>query len=156
MEIRQARGELQRIRRSVSALEQRTFQTPLGRLAEFVECLFASDPPSSAAAIVEQCVFQPKHLEALLASHDLPLQLNPDRRIIAAEGVESSALLGALLADWLDFYFEPIPKRFVLYADHDEYTTLFAAKKGPLAQLAHRLTGKGFIEISGYLRKRIR
>jgi hypothetical protein len=61
-------------------------------------------------------------------------------------------LLEALLGDWLDFYFAPEPKHILLYADHDEYTTVFASRKGPLSQAANRLSALGIREIAGYAR----
>src|SRR5882762_12012317 len=72
MQLLDANGDLKRLRRSVAAFEQRTFRTPLDRLPDFVDCLLTSDPPlTCASAIVEQVVFTPKHLDALLTSHHL-------------------------------------------------------------------------------------
>src|SRR5207247_2491160 len=45
MQLLDANGELQRLRRSVVAFEQRTFRTPLEGLPDFVDCLLTSDPP---------------------------------------------------------------------------------------------------------------
>jgi hypothetical protein len=153
MQLLDANGELQRLRRSVAAFEQRTFRTPLDRLPGFVDCLLTSDPPlACASAIVEQVVFTPKHLNALLTSHHLVLEHHVGRTIVAADGAESSALLTALLADWLDFFFEPTPPGFVVFADHDEYTTLFAGV-GTLRRRAGALKQQGFVEMSNYLRQ---
>jgi hypothetical protein len=153
MQVLDITGEFQRIRRSVAAFEQRTFRTPLDRLPDFVECLLTSDPPlACASAIVKQVVFTPKHLDALLTSHHLVLEYHVGRTIVAADGAESSALLKALLADWLDFFFETSPPGFVLFADHDEYTTLFAGV-GTLRRRAGALKQKGFVEVSNYVRQ---
>jgi len=153
MQLLDANGDLQRLRRSVAAFDQRTFRTPLDRLPEFVDCVLASDPPlACASAIVEQVVFTPKHLDALLTSHDLVLKCHVGHTIVAADGAESTALLEALLADWLDFFFEPSPPGFVLFADHDEYTTLFAGV-GTLRRRVGALKQKGFVEVSNYVRQ---
>lgn len=152
MQVLDATGELQRIRRSVAAFEQRTFRTPLDRLSDFVDCLLTSDPPlTCASAIVAQAVFAPKHLDTLLTSHHLALEDPVGRTIVAADGAEASALLKALLADWLDFFFEPSPPGFVLFADHDEYTTLFAGV-GTLRRRTGALKQTGFVEVTNYVR----
>ena len=153
MQVLDVTGELQRIRRSVTAFEQRTFRTPLDRVPDFVDCLLTGDPPlTCASAVVEQVVFAPKHLDTLLPSHQLPLEQPVGRTIVAADGAESSALLKALLADWLDFFFEPSPPGFVLFADHDEYTTLFAGV-GTLRRRTGALKQQGFVEVTNYLRQ---
>ncbi len=153
MQLLDANGEIKRLRRSVAAFEQRTFRTPLDRLPDFVDCLLTSDPPiACASAIVEGVVFTPKHLDALLTSHHLVPEYHVGRTIVAADGAESSALLEALLADWLDFFFEPSPAGSVLFADHDEYTTLFAGA-GTLRRRAGALKQKGFVEVSNYVRQ---
>jgi len=152
MQLLDANGDLQRLRRSVAAFDQRTFRTPLDRLPDFVDCVLASDPPlACASAIVEQVVVTPKHLDALLTSHDLVLKCHVGRTIVAADGAESTALLEALLADWLDFFFEPSPPGFVLFADHDEYATLFAGV-GTLRRRVGALKQNGFVEVSNYVR----
>ena len=153
MKIDRAEGHLRRLRRTVASLEQRTFRTPLQRLEPFISCLLAQDPPfTTSAVLVDQVVFTPKHLEDLLTGHKLPLNYGEGQSIAAEDSQETVALLGAALADWLDFYFVPNPKKFILYADHDEYTTLFAVRKGTLSQLVGRLAQAGVSEVSGYHR----
>ena len=61
-------------------------------------------------------------------------------------------LLQASFADWVDFLFVPSPDRFVLYADHDEWTTVFAANEVDLASMKSALHGGGFEMITGYTR----
>jgi hypothetical protein len=39
---------------------------------------------------------------------------------------EIAPLLEAALGDWVDFLFVPVPKPFAIYADHDDYITLYA------------------------------
>ena len=154
MRIDAAQGQLRRLRRSLEGLEQRTFRTPLQRLAPFVDRLVGNDPPFGAATVfVQQTVFTPKHLEKLLSSHKLPVSYGADNTIRSETAVETAALLEAALADWVDFYFVPSPRDFVLYADHDEYSTLFAARKGTLSRLADGLSEAGVSEVSGYRRE---
>src|SRR5262245_4969639 len=133
-------GSLKALRRRAASSFQRTFATPLKQLPAFVGAIL-DDQASirGASAFVESVVFEPKHLENLLRAHGLA-RSHGAKWAIAAEGPqETAALLEALLADWLDFYFAPEPKHILLYADHDEYATLFSSKKGPLSRAADRL-----------------
>jgi len=151
MRIHSTPGTLKRLRRTASTYFQRTFRTPLKRLPVFVKIL--SDPSfASASVAVEQVVFPPKHLDSLLSSHQLPLEYGSGWTIEATGAKECVELLEATLADWLDFFFLPQPKRFLMYADHDEYTTLFAARKGSLSRLTTALTAAGVEEIPDYAR----
>ena len=97
-------------------------------------------------------MFTPKHLEGLLSSHQLPLEYGNGWTIEATGAKECVELLEAALADWLDFFFLPQPKRFLMYADHDEYTTLFGARKGSLSRLTTALAAAGVEEIANYER----
>jgi hypothetical protein len=144
---------LSKLRRPIAAFDQRTFHTPLNDLPRFVDLLLAGKPEIATASVtVEQVVFTPEHLKKLLAGHQLPLQYH-DRAIVAEGHQQSADLLVAALSDSLDFYFVPEPKRFILYADHDEFTTLFAARKGMLSAIVDSLIGAGFQEESEYLRE---
>jgi hypothetical protein len=154
VKTRQLHDDLSRLRGSAATLEQRTFRTPLDRLESFVSSLLQGDPPFiSASLIVQQVVFTPTRLDQLLSRYDLPVDHSKSRAIVAETARETTALLNAALAEWVDFYFLPVPQRFILYADHDEYTTVYAGAEATLLQMAEALTGAGFSEVSGYLRK---
>ena len=145
-------GSLSRLRRTAQTQLQQTFITPLDRLPAFVNALLVEGPLRAASLVVETVVFEPKHLDALLTARGLSLEYGRDLSVLAEGPDESEALLTAALGDWLDFYYRPDPRRFLLYADHDEYTTLFAARKGHLAKVAAALAAGGFTEVTGYVR----
>ena len=134
---------------------QLTFQTPAKRLPEFAGLILRGDRPvRSAQLLIVQVVFRPlENLEALLADHELPVDLARGPSLFAETPDESLALLAAALGDWMDFYFLPSPKRFLLFADHDEYTTLFAHRKAPLSRISGHLAAAGFEEVTGYVRQ---
>ena len=114
--------------------------------------LLAGDPPIAGASVtIEQVVFTPDHFEKLLIAHKLPLDYR-DNGVVAETRQEASALLVAALGGWLDFFFVPEPKRFILYADHDEYTTLYAPRKGALSAIGGALIKAGFKEDPDYVR----
>jgi len=66
---------------------------------------------------------------------------------------EIEELLNAALSDWVDFIFVPAPKPFVIYADHDEYTTFYANTGSNLNRVAEPLLTQGFEEVSEYQRR---
>jgi hypothetical protein len=152
LEIRDSSGA-SKLRRTVADFDQRTFQTPLNDLPTFVDLLLAGKPEIAAATVtIEQVVFTPERLERFLTDYELPLDYR-DRAIVSESHQESKGLLEAALSGWVDFYFVPTPRRFILYADHDEYATLFAARRGTLSAIAGSLTAAGFKEVPDYVRK---
>ena len=54
--------------------------------------------------------------------------------------------------EWIDFLFVPTPKPFVIYADHDDYITFLAHKKGQLSRVVEALTAAKF-RAQDYVRK---
>jgi hypothetical protein len=157
MEIVETPGAAQRLRRSLGRPGghfQQTFRTPLKQLEAFAATVLTAHAPIETGRVnVEQVVFTPKNLEALLTDHRLPLTYGPDWTITTSDQNETAALIEAAWGDWLDFYFTPAPKRYHILADHDEYTTIFAATKGHLAKVATALSGAGFSRVEGYERK---
>jgi hypothetical protein len=123
MTVSDAPGTLKRFRRTPWRF-QKTFLTPLKDLQAFVASIFsAHELLQAGCATIDQVVFDPKHLSALLAKHSLPAQFGRDWSLSASGRDEAAELLEAALGDWIDFIFVPTPKPFAIYADHDEYTT---------------------------------
>lgn len=102
---------------------------------------------------IDQTVFEPKHLVALLAKHSLPPEHGRDWSVIAETRAEVSELLEAALGDWMDFVFVPTPKPFVIYADHDEYTTFYANTKSGLNVVVEPLLAAKFKQVSDFERE---
>jgi hypothetical protein len=126
----------------------------LQQLARFSATVVSGPSPvESGSVTLEQVVFTPKHLERLLTDRNLPPTYGRDWTIAAEGQQEIVALLEAALSDSLDFYFTPIPKRYHLFADHDEYTTVFGATKGQVAKVATALVDAGFSRVDGYERE---
>ncbi|HUA66595.1 MAG TPA: hypothetical protein VME24_12155, partial [Alphaproteobacteria bacterium] len=61
--------------------------------------------------------------------------------------------LVATFSDWVDFFFVPAPKPFVIYADHDEYATFFANTKSKLNSVVEPLLKSGFKQVLNYQRQ---
>lgn len=137
-------GSLKRLRR-VPWRFQRTFQTPLRNLQPFVATIISAREEIQGGRItIDSVVFEPKNLNTLLASQSFPPSLQSESSIEAAGHQEVAALLEAALGDWVDFWFIPTPKPFVIYADHDEYTTFFANSKSNLNGVLEALLKRGF------------
>jgi hypothetical protein len=153
MKLSQLQGNLKRFRRTPWRFQQ-TFQTPLKKLKPFVATIFSSlEPLSGACLTIDQVVFEPKHLINLLAGHSLPPQYGHEWSITADCKTETEELLEAALGDWVDFVFIPVPKPFVIYADHDEYITFYANTKSNLNRVAQALTTAGFDSVPDYERR---
>ena len=113
----------------------------------------AHAPLESGRVTLEQVVFTPTKLEVLLTSHNLPFTYGRDWTVMAAGREEVAPRLEAAWGDSFDFYFIPQPRRFHLFADHDEYTTIFGATKGQVSKVVTALTKAGFSPVEGYERE---
>jgi hypothetical protein len=146
-------GSLKRLRRTPWKFQQ-TFATPLKDLPNFVVLIIGANQALSGASLtVDQVVFEPKHLKAMALRHSITAPLQRGVSFTAENREEAEALLLAGLGDWVDFAFFPKPKPFVIYADHDEYTTFFASTRSNLDAITHSLKQQGFTTINGYERK---
>jgi hypothetical protein len=145
-------GTLKRFRKVLPPFQQ-TFKTPLKSLEPFVSAILSEIEPRGATAAIEQVVFEPKHLLALLDAHSIPPQPLSRRQLTATAKGEVATLLQAALSDWVDFLFVPEPKSFTIYADHDEYTTVFAHSRSNLSRVTGPLTTQGFEAVLQYVRR---
>ena len=140
-------GSLKRLRK-VPWRFQQTFLTPLRNLQPFVASVVSAREQVQAGVVtLDSVVFEPKNLNALLSSRSLPPSLQSETSIEAAGHEETAALLQAALGDSVDFWFVPTPKPFVIYADHDEYTTFFANSKSNLNGVIEPLLRQGFQKV---------
>ncbi len=140
-------GSLKRLRKVPWRFRQ-TFLTPLRNLQPFVATIVSAREQVQVGTVtLDSIVFEPKNLNALLASRSLPASLQRESSIAAAGQEETAALLQAALGDSVDFWFIPMPKPFVIYADHDEYTTFFANTKSNLNGVTEPLLRQGFQKV---------
>jgi hypothetical protein len=152
MTISQAPDALKKFRRTPWRFQQ-TFQTPLKSLHPFVTTIVsAKEPLQGGCVTLEQIVFEPKNLMALLSRHSLPTECGHESALTANGPREVEELLEAALGDWVDFIFVPTPKPFVIYADHDEYTTFYANSKSNLNGVVEALSANGFKLVADYER----
>lgn len=153
MTLTHIQGSLKRFRRTPWRFQQ-TFRTPLQNLPAFVATIVSAHGSLQAASVtIDEVVFEPKHLMSLPRCHPLPFQLDRDWCINATGPQETSELLQAALGDWVDFAFVPTPKPFVIYADHDEFTTFYANTRSNLNGIVDALSGAGFEPVPQFERE---
>ncbi len=144
---------LEQFRRTPPQFQQ-TVQTPLQNLQPFVgTILSAHEQVESGYVIIDQVVFAPKHLMAMLAKHQLSAQCERGSSLIVTGRDDVRAILQAALSDWVNFLFAPTPEPFVIYADHDEYTTFYAGTRSKLDHVVEALSAQGFAKVPGYERR---
>jgi hypothetical protein len=131
---------------------QHTFKTPLKSLHPFVAAIISAASPETVCVTIEQAVFEPKHWIDLLARHSLTPRYAKGVSVTAFGPREVEELLQAAFTDWLDFVVVPTPKPFIVYADHDEYTTFYANTRSNLNRVVTTMSVKGFEQIFGYTR----
>lgn len=145
-------GVIKKFRRTPWRFQQ-TFHTPLQNLDAFTATILDSlDPVDAGTVTIDSVIMDPRKLDALLSSHQLQHDLRHDSSIAAETTAEVQPLLAAALGDWVDFWFVPTPKPFVLYADHDEYATFFANTKSNLNRVTAALKKEGFTAVEDYTR----
>ena len=89
-------------------------------------------------------MFEPDNLLALLKARKLAINNFWTFCAEASNTEDLTVLLGAMLRDWIDFVFVPSPASFAIYADHDEYLTIYVPTSSGLDQLVTRLEVVGF------------
>lgn len=146
-------GSLKRFRRTPWRF-QTTFSTPLRNLPEFSARILSSlGGVRSGIVSIDRVVFEPGNLIGLLHQKGCTGDVAHDVTLEATGAKEVGELLQAVLGDWLDFAFVPSPKPFVLYADHDEFTTFYANSKSNLNGVIEPLRALGFREVAGFVRE---
>lgn len=145
-------GSLAKFKKTVWTL-QCTIRTPLTNLQPFVlEIISALAPTQRGIIAIDGYVFTPKNLGKLLSVYPQSLNLTHDWSVESITTDSITNLLLACFQDWIDFAFIPTPQPFVLYADHDEYTTFYAMTKSNLDRVVRPLLAQGFTQIKDFKR----
>lgn len=152
MNLSQTPSALKQIRKTPWKFQQ-TFKTPLKTLRPFVAAILSTASPESACVTIEQAVFEPIHWIDLLTRYSLPPHYGKGVSVTAVGQQEVEELLHTAFTDWFDFLFVPTPNPFVIYADHDEYTTFYANTSSNLNRVVEALSKQGFEDVAGYTRQ---
>jgi len=133
---------------------QLTFETPLKSLRPFVKTILdALEPLKGASVTIYLAVFEPRDLIEMLASRSIPPTYERGVCLTATDRLEIEELLRVTLSEWIDFLFVPEPSQFVIYADHDEFTTFYAHTRLTLDPVARALLDQGFKMEANYERR---
>ena len=146
MKITASTGILKRNRKASWKFQQ-TFETPSKDLPRFVDQIMTTFGEIERAQIAfDLVVFEPKYdLADLYAKYGLAQDWDETASCIEAESrAEVCELLQAVLSEWIDFLCVPSPGPLAIYADHDEYITFMAHRKGDLNRTVSALTRNGF------------
>jgi hypothetical protein len=152
MKVSETPSGLKQIRKASWKFQQ-TFKTPLNNLQPFVASILSTASPEIACVTIEQTVFEPKRWMDLLTRYSLPPRYGKGVSVTAVGPQEVQELLYTAFTDWFDFVFVPTPKPFVIYADHDEYTTFFANVRSNLNRVVGALVVQGFEQVAEYKRQ---
>lgn len=132
---------------------QQTFETPLKNLPPFVaRVVSAGGPLQAGSLVIDLVVFEPRTLIDMLTAYSIPPKYDRGFCVRAEGQQEVEELLRVVLNDWVDFLFVPEPQTFAIYADHDEFTTLYAHTRSGLDRVAGPLSHDGFKVESAYVR----
>jgi hypothetical protein len=152
MTLSEAAGAVKQFRRKAWKFQQ-TFETPLQNLGRFAKTIVSNRGFRGGCLTLDQVVFEPKNLISLLTNHSITSECRRGTSLSAISQEEVVSLLEAALGDWVDFIFIPEPKPFVIFADHDEYTTFFANTRSNLNRVVTNLSAQGFKMIRDYERQ---
>jgi hypothetical protein len=131
---------------------QTTLETPRKNMASFLSALLAVFPVDRGVASTDQVVFEPDSVLELLKARELSIENYWTFFAEASSSEDVAVLLDAMLNDWIDFVFVPSPESFAIYADHDEFLTLYVPTSSGLSQLVTRLGLVGFSFKDWYVR----
>jgi hypothetical protein len=131
---------------------QKTLETPRKNMASFLSALVGIFPVDRGVASTDQVVFEPDNFLELLKARELSIENYWTFCAEASSSEDVAVLLDAMLNDWIDFVFVPSPESFAIYADHDEFLTLYVPTASGLNQLVTRLALVGFSFEDWYVR----
>ena len=152
MTLSETQASLKQLRRAAPGFQQ-TFETPFKELKRFVATIVSAGHLQGGCLTIDQVVFEPTHLIDLLNRYSIPPRYGRGLSLTAVGQDEVEVLLHASFSDSIDFLFFPKPKSFVIYADHDEFTTFYAHTRSNLNRIAKALSGKQVRTIQNYERR---
>jgi hypothetical protein len=137
---------------------QQTYITALTDLPKFVNTILEPLTFLDGAVWIEQIVFEPRELIWYLRGRGFVCDEGDlNKAVLTTENKsETAELLECILGQWTDFAFIPSPKNFVIYADHDEFTTIFAPSAEILSSVQSGMKAQGFKAVEDWIWTRSR
>ena len=109
--------------------------TPLSNLDWFVKEILSALGKLDEAGMMVSSVLSTTRLSKFRGSCCVSSSVGDSPFHIVTVHEEIESLLFSAFSDPVDFSFFPVPKRFVLTADHDEYTTFFGMSKSSINKI---------------------
>ena len=106
-----------------------------------------------ARAVIEQIVFDPEDLIAYLQTVGIKSDEGKlhEATLTAESRSEAETMLEHLFGDWIDFVFLPsLNAQFAIYADHDEYTTIFCKEFEAIESIRKSAREHGYKEVEDW------
>jgi hypothetical protein len=150
MTLSETRASLNQIRRTAPRFQQ-TFC--LKDWKRSVATIVSAGEIQGGCLTIDQVVFEPTHLIELLNRYSIPARYGRGLSLTAVGQDEVQMLLHAAFRDGMDFVFFPNPKSFVMYADHDDFTTFYAQTRSSLNRIAKALLDQELGTIQHYERR---
>jgi hypothetical protein len=119
-----------------------TCVTPLKDLPWFVGEILEGAGPLEEVGVMVDVILSTRSLERLRKTHGISEPVGQSPFHLASTPEETRDLLVAAFADPVDFRVFSVPKRLVLFGDHDELTTFYGMSKSTVSRIATRLKGK--------------
>jgi hypothetical protein len=152
MTLSETSSSLSKFRKAAPEFQQ-TFVTPTQDLTRFVATIVAAGQIQEGCLTIEQVVFEPTHLIALLNRYAIAPRYGRGLSVSADSQDEVESLLHAAFRDAIDFLFVPKPKAFVIYGDHDEFATFYSHRRSYLNRVAGALLSQGVVTVRDYVRR---
>lgn len=153
MKLTHTPGALKKFRRTPWRLQQTIERPAVDGLKRFVSIIVrAGDRQIEQAALtLDQVVFGIERVAGLVRATNE--SLGRESTILAETGDEAEALLLAAFVDGPDFIFVPKPRPFVIYADHDDWITLYANTTSNLNGIIRPLAEAGIRLVQDWRRE---
>jgi hypothetical protein len=119
-----------------------TCVTPMTKLSWFVGEILEAAGPLEEVGVMIHVVLSTRQLERFRKTHGISEPVGQSPFHLTTTAGETKELLVAAFADPVDFVVFSVPKRLVLFGDHDELTTIFGMSKSTVSRIATRLKGK--------------
>jgi hypothetical protein len=131
---------------------QLTITRPLERLDEFIDGLLSNHLVESAVICTDQIVFKPEHVIDMANASDFELPDCWDFKLSINSKKYVLSWLNACLRDWIDFLFYCNDSDLAIYADHDEFITIYLSSSAQFIKTLNYCNENQFVVHENYRR----
>ena len=153
MIVSQTAGAIKRFKRTPWRFQQ-TVEIPSGEeIARFVSIVLSAQTDLQEVTVtINEIIFDVAQMKAFLGARD-GAELTRDSSLTAQGLEEAQELLTAAFWDGNEFTVIPVPKPYVIYADHHGWATFYANTKGNLNGVIEPLESQEYKLVMNWQRK---